>query len=106
MLLALELSAIPIVLNFSVNSQMNMEAKAEFPGLVIKYKIEGGPWTKYTGPVPVTMDNVIQLRTETKDGTRTSLIRTLDVGDTSSGTKCCAGILVIMTLHLLCQLLS
>ncbi len=80
---------------------MNMEAKTEFPGLVIKYKIDEGPWAKYTGAVSVTTDNVIQLRTETRDGTRSSLIRTLDVGNTSSASNWCPevfSIFLILTL--------
>jgi hexosaminidase len=53
-----------------------LEANSEFPGQPIEYRVRGGGWTRYTGPVTVRAP--VELRTRTMDGRRAS--RTVEVG--------------------------
>ena len=56
--------------------QGRLEANSEFPGQPIEYRVGGGSWTRYTGPVAVR--GRVELRTRTMDGRRAS--RTVEVG--------------------------
>ena len=56
--------------------QGKLEANSEFPGQPMEYRVRGGAWTRYTGPVAVR--GPVELRTRTMDGRRTS--RTVEVG--------------------------
>jgi len=47
-----------------------LEANSVFPGTAIEYRLEGGAWTPYTGPVAAT--GAAELRSRSTDGRRTS----------------------------------
>lgn len=49
-----------------------LEANAELPGMPIEYRVAGGSWTRYSGPVAVI--GRVELRTRTSDGRRASRI--------------------------------
>lgn len=52
-----------------------LEANAEYPGTAIEYRVEGGAWRSYTGPVAVS--GAVDLRTRSADGRRASRIVTV-----------------------------
>lgn len=54
-----------------------LEANSEFPGQPIEYRVPGGAWVRYTGPVAA--GGTVEVRTRTADGRRAS--RTVTVGD-------------------------
>ena len=78
MMLTQEVTKVTHVLS-SVDDSLDLRAKSEYPGLAVEFSIDGGDWTEYSSPVPVTPGNVVQLRTRSHDGSRYSLIRTLEV---------------------------
>lgn len=47
-----------------------LEANSMFPGTAIEYRVEGGAWTRYAGPVAVS--GAVELRSRSADGKRTS----------------------------------
>lgn len=47
-----------------------LEANSMFPGTAIEYRIEGGAWTRYAGPVAVS--GAAELRSRSADGKRAS----------------------------------
>ena len=47
-----------------------LEANSMFPGTMIEYRIEGGAWTRYSGPVAVS--GAVDLRSRSADGKRAS----------------------------------
>ncbi len=47
-----------------------LEANSMFPGTAIEYRIEGGAWTRYAGPVAV--GGAVDLRSRSTDGKRAS----------------------------------
>lgn len=47
-----------------------LEANSMFPGTTIEYRIEGGAWTRYAGPVAVS--GAAELRSRSADGKRAS----------------------------------
>ena len=49
-----------------------LEANSMFPGTAIEYRIEGGGWTRYSGPVAV--NGAADLRSRSADGKRASRI--------------------------------
>jgi len=49
-----------------------LEANSMFPGTAIEYRIEGGAWTRYSGPVAVS--GAADLRSRSADGKRASRI--------------------------------
>lgn len=53
-----------------------LEANSEFPGTAIEYRLNGGAWTPYAGPVQVA--GKVELRARSADGRRAS--RTVSVG--------------------------
>jgi hexosaminidase len=53
-----------------------LEANSMFPGTVIEYRVEGGAWTRYAGPVAV--GGPVDVRSRSADGKRAS--RTVRVG--------------------------
>ena len=53
-----------------------LEANSEFPGQTIEYRVKGGQWVRYSGPVRVS--GAVELRTRSYDGGRTS--RIVEVG--------------------------
>jgi hexosaminidase len=49
-----------------------LEANSEFPGQRIEYRLKGGEWLRYSGPVRV--GGPVELRTRSYDGSRTSRV--------------------------------
>lgn len=47
-----------------------LEANSMFPGTAIEYRVEGGAWTRYAGPVAV--GGAVDLRSRSADGKRAS----------------------------------
>ena len=47
-----------------------LEANSMFPGTTIEYRVEGGAWTRYAGPVAV--GGAVDLRSRSADGKRAS----------------------------------
>jgi len=47
-----------------------LEANSMFPGTAIEYRVEGGAWTRYAGPVAV--GGAVELRSRSADGKRAS----------------------------------
>ena len=47
-----------------------LEVNSIFPGTAIEYRIEGGAWTRYAGPVAV--GGAVDLRSRSADGKRAS----------------------------------
>lgn len=47
-----------------------LEANSMFPGTAIEYRVEGGAWTRYAGPVAVS--GAAELRSRSADGKRAS----------------------------------
>ena len=47
-----------------------LEANSMFPGTTIEYRVEGGAWTRYAGPVAVS--GAVDLRSRSADGKRAS----------------------------------
>ncbi|WP_235587972.1 family 20 glycosylhydrolase [Sphingopyxis sp. H115] len=47
-----------------------LEANSMFPGTTIEYRVEGGAWTRYAGPVAV--GGAVELRSRSADGKRAS----------------------------------
>lgn len=47
-----------------------LEANSAFPGTAIEYRLSGGRWTRYTGPVAVT--GAAEVRSRSADGKRAS----------------------------------
>lgn len=47
-----------------------LEANSMFPGTAIEYRVEGGAWTRYAGPVAVS--GAVDLRSRSADGKRAS----------------------------------
>ncbi len=47
-----------------------LEANSMFPGTAIEYRVEGGAWTRYAGPIAVS--GAVDLRSRSADGKRAS----------------------------------
>ncbi|MFL9839963.1 family 20 glycosylhydrolase [Sphingomonas sp. ST-64] len=47
-----------------------LEANSAFPGMAIEYRVRGGNWTRYKGPVAV--QGPVELRSRSRDGKRSS----------------------------------
>ncbi len=47
-----------------------LEANSMFPGTAIEYRVEGGAWTRYAGPVAVS--SAVDVRSRSADGKRAS----------------------------------
>jgi hexosaminidase len=47
-----------------------LQANSMFPGTAIEYRVEGGAWTRYAGPVAVS--GAVELRSRSADGKRAS----------------------------------
>jgi len=47
-----------------------LEANSAYPGTTIEYRVEGGVWTRYAGPVAVS--GAVDLRSRSADGKRAS----------------------------------